>query len=194
MDSHSHDAFVARLGGVHRTVCGNGQRILDMIMRTSTEMLLDRGMVSVSRDRDEHGFRVHGWDANGNEHIRLILCTEDRLGVRLTRTLLEEADNLDVLILVSIEGPTPFARKECNLHRVQFFTAAKMCVNVTRHALVPRHTQISSPPLGIEVDCLPKLLEHDAVAQYYNWKCGTIVRIERLFGGHEPVVYYRVVV
>ena len=44
-------------------------------------------------------------------------------------------------------------------------------------------------PSGISPEALPKILESDRVVQYYNWPCGSIVRIRRVFGGHEPIEY-----
>jgi DNA-directed RNA polymerase subunit H (RpoH/RPB5) len=186
------DALVQRLGEIHHTVHNNGQRTLECILKTCSEMFCDRGAVRTTTGQDDSGFVVHGWDQNDEESMRVHLCTEDRIGVRLARTLLEAADGLP-LVLVSIEGPTPFTRRECASQRVQFFNANTMCVNVSRHQLVPRHQRIDKAPYSLDPEHLPCILEGDSVVQYYNWPVGTIVKIDRVFGGSEPVPYYRVV-
>ena len=74
---------------------------------------------------------------------------------------------------------------------MQFFCARDLAVNVTRHALVPRHERVARAPAAAEH--LPRILESDRVVQYYGWGAGTIVRVWRCFGGHEPTPYFRVV-
>ena len=66
-------------------------------------------------------------------------------------------------------------------------------VNVTRHALVPKHDKVDAPPPSTSVEALPKILTTDRVVQYYAWPVGTVVRVWRCYGGHEPVPYFRVV-
>ena len=41
---------------------------------------------------------------------------------------------------------------------------------------------------------LPRIFDTDKVVEYYNWKIGDVVKIRRVFGGHEPFDYFRVVV
>jgi len=97
------------------------------------------------------------------------------------------------IIVISIAGPTPFTRKEFERSNVQFFLARDMCYNPTRHSLVPRHEVTSSLPDGVSKDELPRMLLSERIVQYYNWPVGTIVHVHRVFGGHEPVSYFRVV-
>lgn len=151
-------------------------------------MLSDRGCARV---------RVHvppvgelGLLAEGDARVRVYLCTEDRVGVKYARAVLDAG--AEQAVVVSIDGPTPFTRKECE--RIQFFTARDLCVNVTKHHLVPKHERVTGPPAGIDAAHLPRLLDTDRVVQYYGWKVGSVVRIHRVFGGHEPITYYRVVV
>jgi DNA-directed RNA polymerase subunit H (RpoH/RPB5) len=59
---------------------------------------------------------------------------------------------------------------------------------------VPRHTVVDDPPEGVSLDELPRMLNTDTIARYYDWSVGTIVQIKRLFGGHEPIHYFRLVV
>ena len=55
----------------------------------------------------------------------------------------------------------------------------------------PRGHQVRLFLGRIAPESLPRLLTTDAVAQYYHWPVGTIVEIERRFGGHETLLYYR---
>ena len=55
------------------------------------------------------------------------------------------------------------------------------------------HERVDAPLPGVDVSQLPRMLATDRIAAYHDWPCGTIVRIERVFGGAEVVPYYRVV-
>ena len=96
-------------------------------------------------------------------------------------------------IVVSLEGPTPFARKECG-DIVPFLLARPVYVHVAHHRLVPRHSLAPSAPKGVDASQLPRIVDSDAVAQYYAWPVGSVVEIERCFGGNEPIPYFRQVV
>jgi len=176
-------------------------------MTTCVEMLEDRGCVQVQRcsvsqlcDVILAGEEpvVQGWKADGSRVV-IYIHSEERIGVKFARSTIErehgnrEDEKVCELALISCEGPTPFTRKECEGKGVQFLSAKHMCQNVTRHTLVPRHERIDKCPEGYRREHLPKLLESDAVVQYYNWSPGTVVRIERHFGGNEPIVYFRLV-
>ena len=130
------------------------------------------------------------------ERIAVYFHSEDRVGVKFARSALEreEAREEDVLtIIISIEGPTPFTKKECDGRNVQFLFARACSQNVTRHAMVPRHRRVDAPPTGIRVDNLPRILDTDPIVQYFNWPPGTIVHIERKFGGNATIDYFRCV-
>lgn len=165
-------------------------------------MLQDRGCVRVERCEGDpcdavasgEGPALQGWHPSG-ARVALYVHAEDRVGVRFVRTALErEAQDAPCdLVVVSPEGPTPFTRKECEGKRVQFLSARSMCQNVLRHALVPKHERVAQGPPGVRPEHLPRIRDTDAVVQYHNWPIGTVVRIERHFGGNEPTVYFRVV-
>ena len=157
-------------------------------------MLVDRGFAEIVDHElnDENALGLVMIGRGGDVETRVHICIEDRVGVKFARNVLESAQG-GKCIIVSIDGPTPFTRKECNT--VQFFTAIEMCKNVTHHCLVPQHTRIeaSQLPGGMHVDRLPRLLSTDRVVQYHGWPCGTVVKIKRVFGGAEPIDYFRVV-
>ena len=121
----------------------------------------------------------------------MYLHAEDKVGVKFVRTVLEAASG-DVII-ISLDGPTPFTKKECDGKRIQFFLIKELCENITHHSLVPKHERVESLPPDILKEHLPLILETDPIVQYHNWPIGTVVRVLRSFGGHEPIPYLRVV-
>ena len=158
-------------------------------------MLHDRGFENVSeRSLEENdnslGLALIGQRGNG-ERLRIHVCMDDRVGVKFARAVLELEDSS--AIVVSIDGPTPFTRRECD--SVQFFNAIELCKNVTHHCLVPMHVRVdaSELPNGMKVMNLPRLLETDRIVQYNAWPCGSVIKIKRVFGGYEPITYFRVV-
>lgn len=193
--------MAAAYGGIHRAAHGDAERILVRIVTTCTEMLRDRGCTDVEApadwrlEADPPQPAVHGTTPAGRR-TAVYLYPEERVSVKWLRQVLEAEAGGTALVVVSPDGPTPFARKECDVqgHPVQFLSAREVCVNVTKHHLVPRHAIVAAPPPGVEPHHLPKLPESDPVARYYHWPVGTIVRVERRFGGHEATPYFRIVV
>ena len=162
-------------------------------------MLRDRHCVEVATEHDvldaiEQGNRpvVHGMCADG-KLISIYIHVEEKVGIKFARNLLESAKENESIVIVSLEGPTPFTRKECDDKKIQFMNAKDVCVNKTRHMLVPKHEKIECPPDGMQVADLPKISELDPIVQYYNFEVGSILKMMRTFGGHEKIPYYRVV-
>lgn len=197
----SIDHFIDALGRIHKSVRGNGHAVLDRVLTTCEEMLLDRGCVEVQRrDADllsciESGTRpvMHG--IRSDETTTLVYVhAEDKVGIKYARAVVEHLSHpSDKAIIVSLDGPTPFTRKECDDGRVQFMLAKDLCVNKTKHVLVPRHVPVDAPPPGVRREDLPKILETDPIVQYYDFPHGTILKMCRTFGGHETIPYFRVV-
>ena len=160
---------------------------------TCEEMLRDRGCARVTCEADALETIRDGTPLlrgrGGRVDYDIYVHGEERVGVKFARNVLEASDSS--VVIVSIEGPTPFTRKECEGRPVQFLLARDLCYNVTHHALVPHHERVAEAPAP--PDKLPKILDTDSVAQYHGWPVGTVVRVWRHFGGHEPVPYFRVV-
>lgn len=193
------DATVQRFGCLHKSIHGDGNDILGRVVLTCEQMLHDRGCRTVARAADPLAAIEAGTDPvlrgrGDGVDVDLYVHTDDKVGVKWVRNILEAREDPRVsLVVVSIDGATPFTRKECEGKPIQFLLARDMCVNVTRHHLVPWHERIDHPPPGVDRDALPKILETDPVVQYYNWPVGTVVRVTRRFGGHEPTPYFRLV-
>ena len=163
-------------------------------------MLVDRGCVDVQCADDisfviESGNSptISGVHANGSKTY-VYIHADDKVGIKFARSIFESYGDEDAfIVVVSLEGPTPFTRKEYETKNMQFMLIKDVCVNKTRHHLVPKHVKVDSPPRGIAIDNLPKIADTDPIVQYYNFPKGSILRVERVFGGHEMVPYFRVV-
>ena len=188
-----YQEFVERVGAIHRNVHGDGAKMVQRIVSTCVEMLRDRGCADVAAHPNvEEAVMQNQPIVRGDDPLTLVyLHHEDKIGVKFARSVTEDASTH--VVLVSIEGCTPFTRKECDAQRVQFFTARELAFNITRHELVPKHEKMEGPPPGTTLAQLPKLPETDAVARYHAWPVGTVVRVWRVFAGSEPVPYFRVV-
>ena len=71
-----------------------------------------------------------------------------------------------------------------------------MCVNITHHALVPKHEKINLSDINFCVknnEEWPKLYTTDPISQYYDYKPGDLIRITRTIGYPEPIHYFRLV-
>ena len=77
-----------------------------------------------------------------------------------------------------------------------------MCVNITQHALVPKHEKMT-PEQVVDLENTyrisasreewPIIYTSDKIVQYYNFKENDLIRITRVVGVQEPVYYYRLV-
>lgn len=194
------DSFIRNLGNMHASVQGDGRAFLTRILNTLHEMLQDRGMQKIVHVENveaaiENGSVpvIEGYDSNEGV-TRVFVHPEERVSVKSARAIIQTYGEKDDLVIVSVEGPTTFTKKECDDKNVQFLLAKDVCVNKSRHHLVPKHVRVPCPPPHTTVESLPKILDTDPIVQYYNFPKGSILKIERVFGGHETVTYFRVVV
>lgn len=198
---------LSEIGKIHRTSETRTDEVLVKVLTTSIQMLQDRGCVNLQACQSVEeitqcmleGRRViTATSASGSERIDVYFHNEERVGVKQLR-LWTEGRVQDKTIIVSLDGPTAFTRKEAETmgHQVQFFTFLDLSVNITRHALVPVHEKVTRAmvPVSLTASCseLPILASTDKVAQYYAYEPGDIIRITRTVGTQEPVYYYRIV-
>lgn len=197
-----------KIGQINNSATARYNVVLERVLKTCMEMLRDRGYTVVNdcrtigditykmQENEPIVYGEHATEAN----VFLFFHNEERIGVKQLRNW-NEAHSDSTIIIVSLEGPTAFTKKEAehNYKNIQFFSFQNLCVNVTKHALVPKHEKLSSK----EVDTLnvqvsndeewPKLYTNDAIAQYYNYRPGDIIKITRTVGYPEPIYYYRLV-
>ena len=183
------------LGRVHRAIQEDGKSILDRILQTAEQMFEDRGYSDIQVEADpvaradaavpKHVIEARHADGN----VNLFVCNEERVGVKYVRQIMEHMEEGAKVIIVSLGGPTPFTKNAANL-QIQFFLASEMCQNVTKHKLVPKHELVDFTQKD-QLACLPHILSTDPVVRYHDWPCGTVVKIRRVFGGHESVPFFQ---
>lgn len=179
----------------------------DQVCATLVEMLHDRGYrLRVDFDETERDLLVECALVGENAAGRLIgvhFCTENKMSVgalRSVRSVLDELERLDAIVVVQQTGITPYALKEqAQEHRIESFMAHELMFNVTRHEVVPPHRALDRAEaramlehFRIKRSQLPLLPTTDPVARYYGWRPGTVVRIDRKLRGFEQT-YYRLV-
>lgn len=194
----------AAYGHVFPCARPDGHAILQRLLKTCTEMLLDRGCQQVRTvgSAETAASEPLLLGTGGPVDYVVYFSLEERVGIKAARVIMErhsaeEGGEPVHVIVVSPLGATPCTKKECAQamgRRIQFFQACHLVTNITHHVLVPKHEVVKYPPFDVDVDQLPRILESDPVVQYYAWPVGTVLRTERPFGGSEPIPYYRVVV
>ena len=199
------EELLNKIGQLNNTSKADYTVVLGRTLTTCIEMLRDRGY-NVTND-----CRTIGDISYKIEHAEFILCgenaagettlvyfhNEERIGVKHLRMWSEQNANCNIII-VSLEGPTAFTKKEAeqSYKNVQFFIFKDVCKNITKHSLVPKHEKVDPSSLPFRCgsdDEWPKLYTSDPIAQYYNFKPGDLIRITRTLGYPEPVYYYRLV-
>jgi DNA-directed RNA polymerase subunit H (RpoH/RPB5) len=198
------EILLNKIGKLNSTTTANYTVVLECVLRTCVEMLKDRGY-NVSVDCRTVGDITYKIEQNhhvligetSKNSVVLYFHNEDRVGVKQLRSWNDMNEGCDIVI-VSLEGPTAFTKKEADQYypNIQFFTFKELCVNITRHSLVPKHEKIGVDEVEYQVGLAeewPKLYTNDAIAQYYNYKKGDLIRITRTVGCAEPVFYYRLV-
>jgi DNA-directed RNA polymerase subunit H (RpoH/RPB5) len=204
----SIDSFLLRVGKIHNTSLCITEDVFSRCITTLREMLYDRKCTNINgvttyaatiHALQEATVILSGTQSNGSL-VEVFFHNEDRLGVKQMRNWAENSA-AETLIIISLDGPTSFTKRETETcpREIQFFTFKELCVNITRHKLVPKHEIVDQENMERVVvlkkpECLPKLYSNDKVALYYNFKPGNIIRITRKIAYSEPVVYYRLVV
>lgn len=185
----------------------SGEQLLQMIYRTAAQMLNDRNVRMLNACSDirellqsvEQCKPVLVGELRGGGITSVFVDKEDKTGIKTARSLVDGVQDDDVLLIVSIDGPTPFCRKELpDSDRIQYFLAKELMCNITTHRLVPPHRALSSNEVAPTLERyaalphqLPILLMTDPIRRYYNFPLGSIVEIQRRGLGQEASLYYR---
>lgn len=200
--------ILTKIGQINNSATARYSVVLESVLKTCIQMLKDRGFTVINECRTigDITYKMQENDAiflgehptEGN--VFVFFHNEERIGVKQLR-LWNEAHPDSQLIIISLEGPTAFTKKEADQSypNIQFFSYQNLCVNITKHSLVPKHERLSKEEemsCRIEIrkdDEWPKLYTNDAIAQYYNYKPGDLIKITRTIGYPEPIYYYRLV-
>jgi DNA-directed RNA polymerase subunit H (RpoH/RPB5) len=201
------DDLLVKIGQINNSATASYAPVLESVLTTCQEMLKDRGFTVIYDYRtigditfkmQESDVILYGEKMN-ERGVVLFFHNEERVGVKQLRQWNEAYDKN--IIVVSLEGPTAFTKREADKDYLnfQFFLFKNLCVNITKHSLVPKHEKIQKTNDNFlkntikSANELPKLYTNDAVCQYYDFKPGEIIRITRTVGYPEPVYYYRLV-
>jgi DNA-directed RNA polymerase subunit H (RpoH/RPB5) len=114
-------------------------------------------------------------------------------------------DDIAVVIISTdnMDENSDFYKLEKNIDNVVVFHYKNLMFDITKHHLVPPHIKIKSETeqrelkknLQIEsLNKLPVILRTDAVARFYHYRKGNIIKIERPSIGNMKHIVYRVVV
>ena len=184
----SYELFLRLLGKCQHTLHNDGERTLDRVLTTCSEMLQDRGHAHVKRSPSVPSCIERSEPVLTTETTDVYVVAEPKVSVRFLRTL---STSPKACLLISLEGPTSFARKEQMEADVEHVCVSFLLNNVTKHELVPKCYRVPSPPPGVELEQMPLLCASDPLTKYYRWPTDTIVCFERCFGGGQPTLYYR---
>jgi len=101
--------------------------------------------------------------------------------------LLDKKDTVVFIICYGKELHETHKNLEKKYESIQLFHTNRLLVNITKHVLVPKHELLTESEkkdiktrLNLSsLDKLPKILETDQVARYYNMNHGDVCRIYR---------------
>uniref|UniRef100_A0A0E0RDK2 RNA polymerase subunit H/Rpb5 C-terminal domain-containing protein n=1 Tax=Oryza rufipogon TaxID=4529 RepID=A0A0E0RDK2_ORYRU len=178
---------------------------LFLARRTAMEMLRDRGYsvpeAEIARTLPE--FRAWWAEKPGIERlaftttlvsdpskkVQLVFCPPEPVKIATIREiyLQTKEENLSRLVLIlqsKILSRAREAIKEIFKFKVDIFQATDLLVNITKHVLKPKHEVLSADQkakllkeYNVEDSQLPRMLETDAVARYYGFDKGTVVKV-----------------
>ena len=136
------------------------------------------------------------------EDKSVVFLSESRVGVKSLRTVAESnAGNHVAMMVVSIDGPTSFAKRDISACNVEFITFKQIFNNLPSHRLVPPHRRITCPDEQKKVAtrfCVgapsqwPKLLLSDPMSVFGDFREGDLIEIRRRCVSGENVYYRRV--
>ncbi|ONK81378.1 uncharacterized protein A4U43_C01F28400 [Asparagus officinalis] len=128
-----------------------------------------------------------------SKRILVVFCGAAPVKLTTARDLSTQysKENWSRMILVLQSNMTSQTREKMKLlfpFKVESFHVSELLINITKHALMPNHEPLSEEEkqkllkkYSIEETQLPRMLESDAVAKYYGYEKGTILKIT--YGG-----------
>jgi len=184
-----------------------------LVIVSIREMLHDRGLtaeeipseqemlVTLEDSEDDVSFQIEG-------RLYLVFLRGEKFGVSKSRGIVSSCPvGIESIIVVSKRQPTSQARKELQAacsncgSRMSLFIYSELLRPYIRHHSVPQHTAVGADEevsllkrLCCTKSNLPLLMVDSPVARWYGWSVGTIVHIERRFGGYNQTSdFWRVV-
>ena len=175
------------------------------------EMLRYRGYEQVSFTCADHASLVACMDVDGvvalassgsREDKAVVFHMDMRVGVKALRAIAESnsAESCSLLV-VSIEGPTSFSRRDTSACGIEFLTFRQIYNNIASHRLVPPHRRISCPDEQkaiarryciVDASQWPRFRPTDPMCVFGDFRMGDLVEIRRSCASGETP-YYRLV-
>lgn len=190
----------------------DGIECLQMVHETCLSMVSVRGYREVDRCTDVSALvaRMAELDpvvvgrhsSRDRSDLLIFFLVESKVGIKLLRILVERHGHKGELCLVSVDGPTPFTRRD-EAQGVCFMTYKQLFVDITRHHMVPRHTLVPHEKVAdvaikynvVNPSQWPQMLLKDPMAQFCDFRPGDLVHIHRTgWGTNGACDYYRLVV
>lgn len=195
------DTLVGGLKRMHHATTINTEKLVMRMITVCQEMLTDRGCTNIQCPSTHVEVETLVDESQpvivaDTPRTRILFHTEERIAVKYVRSLLDDNDEFERTIIVSLEGPTSFARKEIQNSvdmTIQFFKYKELSVNITKHVCVPKHERIDDTSFEYETSKCPTLSLADIVSRYYDYKIGDLIRVRRRFGTTDASDYYRIV-
>ena len=177
----------------------DGKWVLGKVLETVREMLRDRGCEDVHGavtvdDVEEMSANCEPVLVGGPSPLVVVyMSADDKTPVRRVRSVVEQHGDAHCIVMFSVDGMTPFAKKEvtdrCPLQGLQYRHYVR---NITKHVSVPTHKKVTCPA-GTDMSVYPSLLVRDPVSQYYDFRAGDLVEHVRIVGMTDPVPFRRYV-
>lgn len=212
-DSNDINEFLCKVSHICAFDKVSGEKIVTMVFKTSYEMIKDRGYEITQRCSDFHDMSRKIKSTKpilqgqmNDEKILVFIVSDEKIGVKLARQIIDENDGK--LVIISIEGPTAFTKKEITSQsdnsNVTFFTFAELINNISKHKLVPEMKKLTPEEKRIicqemnvkEENCIthfPNMLREDPIRKYFDYQKGDLIEIKRKGLGYEGMMYYRCV-
>lgn len=189
--------------------------------RTVLEMLRDRGYLvpeseielsledfrnKYTQDPDVDRLSISALHkSDPSDKVRVIYCAPIVVKVntiRVVATKIMDGDTLSRLILIVQNQITSQAMKTLELFKfkVEIFQITDLLVNITKHLLKPQHRVLTAEEkqrllkkYSIEEKQLPRMLGKDAIARYYGFEKGQVLKVTYNSDITEQHVTYRCV-
>ena len=185
-----------------------------MVKTIITEMLDQRGYTEIKQhtydlssgtDADTQ-FDISCVDNTGRLVFIKFLLQRHKLLQSLKKYLsgFDDKDSSIKHIFILKKKQSNSFKKHCESLNVETFKLDELKVNITKHALVPKHTLIRDPikkekilkkyNTNKNINSLPEMLITDPICRFYGGKCGDLFEIQRISPVTGKYISYRYVV
>jgi DNA-directed RNA polymerase I, II, and III subunit RPABC1 len=160
--------------------------IRNNIRQTCVEMLEQRGFIIDEEDDD----MIIGVRDSDYDIVVFFDCSQkldtDKVKVFIAKMKELELRNCIIVYKESVTAPARKVIEELQEYKLEIFKETELRYNITKHRLVPTHSALTKAEsiefkkqYGVKI---PVILKTDAVAKFYNFQKGEIIKIERTDG------------